>query len=373
MRTRTRARAAQGLIRAAHAHTRTAVARSRATLAPALSCGAAIGALALAGAAQAATVTVLDPSGSGVSAYGGWSAWTHSGPGVNEYELMVRSPQGAVSAAAVPPSNGVFAVQLGPGPSGGAAAVYQRCSDPAHTRGCHLFLVQLGQPASEQQLAIPGGGSDFSPAIWKRRLAFLRPNAAGGSRRPDNLYTWSIGAAGVQAVVLPASRGGREPGGGHWPKGLTGQITGLTIGPAQLAYVTSNQVGSFGESTLWYEPLGGRPQLIDQETGGAGNVCPPSFLSPLLAGPWLYAYLHACDPSANPGLDRLTRYKHGTGERAKFTFVHAGDDGIDSVVLDGSGADWADEGSVKHLASLSWRRIALPVAQTFCSRADPFC
>src|SRR5205807_1720320 len=84
----------------------------------------------------------------------------------------------------------------------------------------------------------------------------------------------------VRAVTLPASKGLRESNGGRWPRGLTGEITSLTIGPSQLAYVTSNLFGTFGETTLCYEPIGGRPQLIDQQTSGAGNVCPPSFLSP---------------------------------------------------------------------------------------------
>jgi hypothetical protein len=371
MRTSTRARAAPRLLCAVRAHARTFV-RSGAKLLIALVGGSALLAIAPAGATQAATVTMLDPNGTGVSAYGGWAAWTHFTSGASEYQLMLRAPDGTVSPAPVPNSNGVFEVQLGPA-AGGVEAVYERCSDPAHKHGCHVFALSLGQPgAGEHELAIPGGGSDFRPAIWKGRLAFLRLNPGGGNHRPDNLYTWAVGAASVHAVTLPASKGGRESSGGHWPRGLTGEITGLTIGPSQLAYVTSNLVASFGETTLWYEPIGGRPQLIDQETSGAGNLCPPSFLSPLLAGPWLYAYLHPC-VSGSPSFDRLTRYKRGTGERAKFTFVHAGDDGIDSAVIDGTGVDWVDEGSVKHLMSVQWRRIPLPVAQTFCSRADPFC
>jgi hypothetical protein len=134
--------------------------------------------------------------------------------------------------------------------------------------------------------------------------------------------------------------------------------------------VTSNLVGTFGETTLWYEPIGGRPELIDQQTSGAGNVGPPTFLSPVIAGPWLYAYLPCV---GSPSLDRLTRYKRRAGERATFTFVRSGDDGVGSVVPDGTGVDWDDEGSVKHLASVSWRRIPLPVAHTFCWRSAPFC
>lgn len=335
-------------------------------------------AAAVPGASAAASASLLDPSGSGVSAYGGWAAWTHrgtgTGAGTGEYTLLVRSPSGAISPASAPAGNGPFAVELGPAASGGVAAIYQRCTEPAHAAGCGIYELELTSPGtSERRLAIPGGGSDFMPALWKGRVAFARANAGGGRGRPDALYTWSLGAGAPQAVRLPVSRGGRESSGeGHWPGGLTGAITGLALGPDQLAYVTSNVVGSSGESTLWYEPIGGHPELIDQATGGAGNVCPPSFLSPVLSGSWLYAYLHACDPSANVELDRLTRYRRGEAQRARQTFVRFGDDAIDSVVPDGAGVEYGDEG-VRRVAGVAWRTIALPLAESFCGRSDPFC
>ncbi|HEX5225862.1 MAG TPA: hypothetical protein VFW29_12110 [Solirubrobacteraceae bacterium] len=321
--------------------------------------------------ANAARATVLDAKGFGVSAYGGWAAWTHEEPPGVGFALYVRSPAGAVAAAPVPLNGGSFEVKLGPR-AGGVSAVYQRCSEPARSLGCTIYELPLGIPtASERALAIPDGGSDTQPAIWGDRVAFVRANA-GNAKHPDTVYVWRIGGGAPRAIRLQASLGGREAHGGRWPKGLTGEVTALTIGPSQVAYVTSVLDGSFGETTLWYEPLGSRPQLIDQETGGAGGVCPPSFLSPMLAGGWLYAYLHACAPSDNPELDRLTRYRRGGAERARFTFAHHGDDAIGSVVIDGAGADWDDEG-LSTLAPLSWKRIALPVAQTFCTRADPFC
>ncbi|HEX3510483.1 MAG TPA: hypothetical protein VHT27_05205 [Solirubrobacteraceae bacterium] len=329
--------------------------------------------LALPAGARAAGGTLLDGLGAGVSAYGGWAAWTHEDPAATATELMLRSPAGVVAPAPVPAGRGSFEVRLGPRAGGGVAAVYRRCSDPAHLRGCSIYELAVGVAgAAERPLAIPGGGSDTDPAIWKNRVAFVRPRG-GSHRHPDGVYVWTIGSrSSPRPATLEASRGGREAGGERWPKGLTGEVTALTIGPRQLAYVTSVANGSFGETTLWYEPIGGRPELIDQETSGAGNVCAPAFLSPVTAGGWLYAYLHACDPSGDPGRDRLTRYAHGEAQRARYVFAAHGDDALGSVVPDGAGVDWDDEG-VRRIASVSWQRIPLPVAQTFCTRADPFC
>ena len=329
--------------------------------------------------ANAQAPLTLDPAGASVAAYGGWSAWSRADTATGHQALVIRSPQGTISLAPVPESTSTFDVELGP--SGAhVAAVYSRCASPPAKQGCHIALLQLGvEGASERTLAPPGGGSNHEPAIWQNRLVFLRRNSAGGSedpsrpgRRPDGLYAWSIGSRKLQSLTLPVSRGAHGPGGESWPAGLTGLITGITFNGKQLGYVTANANATFGESTLWFEPLGGRPELIDQVTGGAGNVCPPAFLSPVLAGPWLYAYLHACDPSANPGLDRLTRYRHGEVQRARYTFIHSGDEGIGSAVPDGSGVDWDAEG-VRRLATVAWRTIPAPVAQTFCGRSDPFC
>jgi hypothetical protein len=49
------------------------------------------------------------------------------------------------------------------------------------------------------------------------------------------------------------------------------------------------------------------------------------------------------------------------------------DEEISSAVIDGAGLDWDVEAQVEHLASVSWRTIKAPVADTFCSRSDPFC
>jgi hypothetical protein len=326
--------------------------------------------------AGAQTPTVLDPNGVSVAAYGGWTAWSRSDATTNQYALVVRSPQGTSSLAPVADSASPFDVELGPSGSG-VAAVYSRCANTTTLAGCRIAELGLGVAgATEHILAPPGGGSVHEPAIWQRRVVFLRRNPSGGgedpthpARKPDTLFAWDVGSRKLQPLELPASRGSRSAG---WPSGLTGQISGLTFNGQQLGYATSNVVGSFGETTLWFEPLGGRPELIDQETSGAGNVCQPAFISPVLSGRWLYAYLHACDPSGNASFDRLTRYRRGEVQRARVTFIRSGDESISSVVPDGGGVDW-DDGGVQRLATVAWRRITPPIAQTFCNRADPFC
>jgi hypothetical protein len=244
--------------------------------APAVAWSAARPGAGLSSAGPAAAL--LDPDGTSVAAYGGWAAWSRTDTATGDYQLVTRSPQGAISLPAVAERTAPFDVELGPASGAGVAATYSRCADATRETGCHIALLELGvaQP-TEQTLAPPGGGSDHEPAIWKGNLVFLRRDPSGGSRRPDRLLAWQIGSGKVRALELPSSRGSRSAG---WPAGLTGLVTGLSFNGGQVAYVTSNLVGTFGESTLWFEPLGGRPELIDQETGGAGNVCPPERQSP---------------------------------------------------------------------------------------------
>ena len=324
----------------------------------------------LAAPASAEAPAQLDPRGTSVAAYGGWAAWSRADAETGQYALVTRSPAGTIALPAVSESASPFDVELGPAGGSAVLAVYSRCADPRRLRGCHLVSLALGHAgAGERSLAPPGGGSDHRPAIWNGEVAFLRRSPSGAGPRPDSLAVWKVGSRVARTLPLPSSRGSRRAG---WPSGLTGTITGLALNGSQVAYVTSNVVGTFGESTLWFQPLAGRPELIDQQTGGAGNVCQPQFVSPVLSGRWLYAYLHACDPSANPHLDRLTRYRHGEVQNAAYTFIHSGDEAISSAVADGAGLDW-DASGVEHLAHVSWKRVAAPVAQTFCSRSDPFC
>jgi hypothetical protein len=324
--------------------------------------------------AGALAPTLLDASGSMVSVYGGWAAWSRADLATNAYVLVLRSPKGAISLAPIPERASPFDVELGPdGP--GVAAVYSRCSDIDTLEGCHIYELKLGVAgATEQMLEVPGS-SVHEPAIWGGLLVFLRRNPGGEAHRPDNLFQWRIGSSLAHSVALPTSRGGLSAETGHWPKGQTGTISGLTIHGRQLAYSTTSGSESFGVTSLWLERIGSSPKLVDQVTSGASATCEHAFLSPTLLGGWLYAYLHDCDPYANPRSDRWTRYSLGgrVAQRAKFTFVHTGDEIIDSVVPDSGGVDWSGERGLYRLSSVVWRTIKRPVPETFCSLAHPLC
>jgi hypothetical protein len=324
--------------------------------------------------AGAPTPKLLDRRGQRVSAYGGWAAWSRPDAAANAFALVLRSPAGVISLAPIATSPAPFDVELGPSDSG-VAAVYSRCADAGTLQGCHIYYLRLGVTgATERMLAAPGA-SVHEPAIWGDRLVYVRHNPAGGERRPDDLLEWQIGSSQAHSIALPTSRGLNSQAGGRWPKGVTGTITGLTLHGRQIAYSTVSGYESFGIANLWLQSPTGSPRLIDQVTSGAGATCAHEFLSPTLLDGWLYAYLHDCDPYANPASDRWTRYSltANTAQRAKFTFVHTGDELIDSVVPDGRGVDWAGESGLERLPSVGWRTIRRPVPKTFCTLAHPIC
>jgi hypothetical protein len=318
-----------------------------------------------------------------VAVYAGWSAWSRADSATGDFELVVRSPTGVISTPEVPERTAPFDVELGP--SGGkVVAVYSRCSNSLTDAGCYIFELRLGAAnATETALAIPGGGSAHEPAIWDGTLVFLRRNGAGNEdiydphgARPDSLLEWRSATHTLTQLPLPESHGVRNsPSELGWPKGLTGVISGLTLHGSRLAYSTAVGVGDFSLSTLWLQQLGHAPRLLDQVIAGAGNVCDPQFLSPTIAGGWLYAYLHDCPAGGGPiSDDRFTRYSLSGArtQRADYNFIHYIDEQIFSVVPYDDGAIW-DSGEVELLPSLTWKTIARPAPATFCTRRNPFC
>jgi hypothetical protein len=335
-----------------------------------------------ASATAAGSPTVIEPAGccgsSTVASFGGWAAWSRSDAATHQFQLVLRSPQGTVSTPALPERAEPFDVQIGPTASG-PVAVYSRCSDARTLHGCSLRELVLAAQPAERTLSPPLSGSLHEPAIANGELVFLRRRGNGSenperpSARPDDLYAWSIGSRRASQQALAVSKGSR--GNVSWPRGLTGVISGLTVASGSIAYVTdTSDGGTFALSTLWAQRLGQGPRLIDQVTGGAGNVCHPEFLSPALSAQKLTAFLHACATS-NPILDRWTRYSLSgrTAERAAYRFTGSSDEVISSLLPDGSGAIWSAEQGILATGSVQFRPFARPSPESFCGHSDLIC
>ncbi len=345
-----------------------------------LGVSAALAASTLCAAAAAAPSAIEAPGCCGsatLAVYGGWAAWSRLDEATRQYQLVLRSPGGTVSAPALPERARPFDVQLGP-TAGGPVAVFSRCADLATLEGCGLRELALGSPGVEKSLSPPLGGSLHEPAIWDGELVFLRrrsgdENPERPGARPDDLYAWRIGAGRASAQQLASSKGSH--GDVAWPRGLTGVISGLTVDSGWIAYVTDTAASGtpFALSTLWAQKLGQGPRLIDQVTGAAGNVCPPQFLGPSLASSTLTDYLHACAPT-NSDLDRLTRYSLTSrqAERASYRFTGAPDEAIYSVLPYGKGAIWSN-GGILIENRLTWKPIARPAPESFCGHDDLIC
>jgi hypothetical protein len=139
--------------------------------------------------AEAAQIgEVLDSSSERfeVAAHGGWLAWSRYDGARDDFGLVVRTPAGVVRPMDVPRQRVPFDVSLGPGPGGGVAAVYSRCSPPRYRPGilreyvlppgrrCSLRMVDLrdGDERRLQRASRAAAGPEFRPALWRNRVAY---------------------------------------------------------------------------------------------------------------------------------------------------------------------------------------------------------
>ena len=117
------------------------------------------------------------PGATGLSAYGGWVAYSVP-TGIGAYTLRAWH-EGVVADVGIPSRGGPFDVDVGPDTSGRPTAIYSRCqSDLTDTRqpprGCDLFAVTLGG-GHERRLTISSARySEFAPSIWRGAVAFGR-------------------------------------------------------------------------------------------------------------------------------------------------------------------------------------------------------
>ena len=326
----------------------------------------------------AAAPVLLDAAGSHVSSYGGWSAWSRTDGLTGRYELIDRSPTGAIEVLAAAERSGPFDVELGPRTAGapGPLAVYSSCAEASLQPECTINSLQLGVAgAPEHVIANPAHALLAEPAFWRGELVYLKSVTAGTER-----LVWQERPGVLRSEPLPLSSGAKSAV-GKWPAHASGVVTGLTmVSSDAITFATRHAHGSFAMAGIWLQNLSTRRAvLIDQYTSGAGATCTQSFTPSALVGGWLYAYLHACDPYANPASDHWTRYRLDSRwqvtqtQVAKVSLVRFGDEAIDSVALDGGGVDWSNESGVHRLERVTWRSAANHSPETFCGRHAPIC
>jgi hypothetical protein len=283
-----------------------------------------------------------------ISSYGGWAAWSSYDPTHRGYQLVVRSPRGEVTVLGIAESSHPFEVSLGPLAAGGVGAVYPRCD-----QGCQLEELPIESPgAPETPLAVPGGGSLQLPALWKNTISFLRAMPNGGESHPVEMFEWTLGSKHLKALALPRNslspaqlRAQPEL---RITQGYVGEITALALEGTQVAYTRVAPWGEWDRSDLWVQRPGKQPQLIDRiDTGGGAMFGTRTYLTPTIAGPWLYAYRQYHEAGPWDGDPAWVRYSltTNTAQQAEVSFGNREgfeeDEGpLDAVAPLGAGAIW---------------------------------
>lgn len=317
-----------------------------------------------------------------VASYGGWTAWSRYDSTHHAYHLMVRNAKGDVTTMGVAESPQPFEVSLGPLPSHAIGAVYPRCADAARHEGCRL--EQLGIESSgarEEHLPVPGGGSLFRPALWKGTVAFLRAVPKGGEGHPVEMFEWTSGSKHLKALALPHNRPSaaevKEQPDLRETEGYVGEITALALNGTQVAYTRVVPLGEWDRSDLWVQRPERKPKLIDRiGTGGGAAFGTRTYLTPTIAGSWLYAYRQYHEEGLGDGDPAWVRYSltTNTAQQAQVNFgnqegfgEHEGP--LDAAVPLGAGVIWtlqnsreaSEEGArVLWLASVKWKGIKRP-------------
>jgi hypothetical protein len=316
-----------------------------------------------------------------ISSYGGWAAWSRYEATHRAFQLMVRNANGEVSPMSIAESPQPFEVSLGPLPSGGVGAVYPRCVNAVEREGCRLEQLAIESTgARETRLAVPGGGSLFRPALWKDTVAFLRAVPDGGERHPVEMFEWTVGSKHLKALALPhnslsAVDISESPELGR-TEGYVGEITALALNGTQVAYTRVAPWGEWAISNLWVQRPGRQPKLIDSiETGGGAAFGTRTYLTPTIAGSWLYAYRQYHEDGLGDGDPAWVRYSlaTNTAQQAQVNFGNREGSGenegpLDAAVPLGAGVIWTLQNSqdrahgarVLSLASVKWKPIKRP-------------
>ena len=152
-----------------------------------------------------------------------------------------------------------------------------------------------GADLREVRLPVPGAGSFFLPALWRRTVAFLRSRTVARRRFPTELIEWTIGTNHLSKLPLPnnsyyAAEIKEQPE-VRDTENAQGRITVLALNGTQVAYVRVAPWGEWTRSDLWVQKPAQRAKAIDWiGTGGGAAYGTRTYLSPTINGSWLYAY-----------------------------------------------------------------------------------
>lgn len=228
------------------------------------------------------TVYATAPKIAGITAAAGWTAWSRQDG--SAWQLVLRAPDGSVSAPAVPARAVPFDASLGVRSGGAVVLAYSRCSrDPSYAaggvvlawrtaRGCVLHLYDVAGGTDRTLHATPGSIADVLPAVSGRLL--VHATIARGGKRGAIVSQRLDGGARHTIYSGPADR-------------VRTSAVDATRGPAAVAvhagriaflwntvqnYPAHEGLPAFG-IRLYAVQRDGRPLAVDEEGGATDGAC----------------------------------------------------------------------------------------------------
>jgi hypothetical protein len=250
-------------------------------------------------------------------------------PSLNAYRL-VELVDGTVRQVPVAPRPMPFDVDLGPDRHGEPIAVYSRCTrEPIiyweldGRRGCDLYTYNFATK-HERRLTPAGSKTDeYSPAVWRNRVAFTRTYRAPAKALPRRLVYWRSLSGSGAAHRLRSGRG-RVYIAPH----------DLDIRGTRVAAVWQSD---FGSAEIRISSIGGRPRLISNVPGsGAGAFEYSTFGTSLFKS---YVYWMVRQSDEIPYITELRR--HAIASRFDERALAELDESTDAFAQDGDVAYYA--------------------------------
>lgn len=285
------------------------------------------------------TITGVAPP-TPISAYDGRLVWSQPVAG-GEFQLVMRTGSGAVTALPVSTRGVPFDVDLGPTSSGGLYAVYSRCeTEPEWDQsampeywtgdGCAIYKLDLNTMQEVRYSKVNASNANqYWPSYWKGRIGFARTYF----KNPDRgyVYTKTVASSTPSAQMPIGSLG-------------TGTSFGqqLELYGSRLAFGWFYQSNDFANFQLRLDQIGSQGStVVDQTRGGQSNV---GLGWPAFGGGRL-TWLRSCvgDPASCPGAVRLQSSTYtGSGDQtaptAEYVESYDLDEGITYLENDVSSA-----------------------------------